>query len=110
MRKHRGDKLRGVFRYSSLQPWGSLGFALKRQSQHYVEKENNKATPMWSRGCDSVLSLLRAWIQSLVRERRFCKPHSVAKKKNSKEVEGMKRKTINMKSGSVRHLVMSDSL
>ena len=57
-----------------------------------------------------MLSLLRAWIQSLVRELRSCKPHSVAKKKNGKEVEGMQRKIINMKSESVHHLVMSDSL
>uniref|UniRef100_A0A8C0DVP5 Uncharacterized protein n=1 Tax=Balaenoptera musculus TaxID=9771 RepID=A0A8C0DVP5_BALMU len=36
--------------------------------------------PWRSSGWDSALSLPRAWIQSLVRELRSCKPHGVAKK------------------------------
>ena len=39
--------------------------------------------PWWSSGYDSVLSMKRVPVQSLVRELRFCKPHSTAKKKKS---------------------------
>ena len=39
--------------------------------------------PWWSMGWDSVLSLLRVQVQSLVRELRSCKLHSVAKRKKA---------------------------
>ena len=54
-------------------------------------KENREGIPWWSSGKDSALSLLRARVQSLVRELRSCKPCSVAKKEKK---ERKQRKSI----------------
>ena len=45
-------------------------------------KQRLQGIPWWSSGWDSVLSLPRAQVQSLVRELRSCKSHSTAKKQN----------------------------
>ena len=44
--------------------------------------------PWWSSGYNSVLSLPRAWVQSLVRELKSHKPRGAAKKRKKKKKKG----------------------
>ena len=54
---------------------------IRIQSQ-YTKISCISEIPWWSSGQHSALSLLRVWVQSLVRELRSCKPCCVAKNKS----------------------------
>ena len=63
--------------------WGPVPMAETEFS--YNLRNDREGLPCWSSGQHSSLSLPRAWIQSLVGELRFCRSHSVDKKKKKKE-------------------------
>ena len=50
-----------------------------------IQKTSSRGMPWWTSGSDTKLSLLRAWVRSLVRElRRSHKPQGTAKKRKEK--------------------------